>query len=539
MDAKPDNMQSAIDELIRIGTSLSSERNLNHLLDMVVASARRITHADAGMICLLNGTKTELVVEVWQSDTPRSAAARLPNVALYVNGARNAENVIAHCAFSGQMVKVLDVYKYSGFNVEDFYAYDRVTGYRTQALLALPLTNHAGTSVGVLVLINMPKKESATDVHDALLRAFASQAAVAIDNVQLIETNKRLIEILDHTNRELEEENRRLRAKIVSNYDFSRIVGHGAAMKKIFGLMEKVFASPATILIRGETGTGKELIAQTIHYNSPRRRGEFVAQNCAALPDNLLESELFGYRKGAFSGATTDKKGLIELASGGTLFLDEIGDMPMNLQAKLLRVLQEKEVRPLGSTESRKVDVRVLAATHCNLEDKIKKGEFREDLFYRLSVFPIDMPPLRERKDDIPALAQYFLDEFADVYGKRLTGFTPRAFDCMIEYNYPGNVRELKNVIERAVLLCEEGGSVAPEHLPATFNCRESSQAMPGFQMKLRDGGLRELVDEFEHHLIREKLSECNWNQTRAAEQLGIGRRTLIEKIQKFQIRKS
>ncbi len=538
MEGKQDNVQAAVDELIKIGTSLSSERNLNHLLNMVVASARRITRADGGMVYLLNSTKTDLIVEIWQSDSQRATAARLPSVPLYINGARNAENAIAHCAFSGLTVKILDVYKYSGFNCEDFYEYDRLTGYRTNTLLALPLTNHEGITVGVLALSNAPKKDSAADVHDALLRAFASQAAVAIDNVQLIETNKRLIDILAHTNRELEEENRRLREKIVSQYDFSKIVGHGEAMKKVFALLEKVFSSPATVLIRGETGTGKELIAQTVHFNSPRRRNEFVAQNCAALPDNLLESELFGYKKGAFSGATADKKGLIELASGGTLFLDEIGDMPMNLQAKLLRVLQEKELRPLGSTESRKVDVRVVAATHCNLEEKIKKGEFREDLFYRLSVFPIDMPPLRGRKDDIPALAQFFLDEFARMYGKRVTGFTPRAFDCLIEYNYPGNVRELKNIIERAVLLCEEGGTIMPEHLSEQLGCIQQRPNTMARATTRRDGKLRDLVEQYEEELLRAKLSECNWNQTRAAEQLGIGRRTLIEKIAKYQIRK-
>jgi sigma-54-dependent transcriptional regulator len=202
-----------------------------------------------------------------------------------------------------------------------------------------------------------------------------------------------------------------------------------------------------------------------------------------------------------------------------------------------LRVLQEKEVRPLGATDSRKVDVRVVAATHCNLEEKIKKGEFREDLYYRLSVFPIDMPPLRARKDDIPALAQFFLEEFARMYGKQIPGFTPHAFDCLIEYNYPGNVRELKNVIERAVLLCDEGGTIMPEQLPEQMGCLERASANSSDETR-RDGGLRDLVEQFEERVLRDKLAECKWNQTRAAEQLGIGRRTLIEKIAKYQIRR-
>lgn len=538
MDTNQENALLAIDELIKIGTSLSSERDLNHLLNMVVSAARRITCAEGGMVYLLNSTKTDLQVEVLQNDTARSAGARVANVALYVNGERNSSNVIAHCVFSGQPIQIGDIYQYSGFNCDELYEYDRVSGARTHALLALPLRNHAAVAVGVLVLTNIPNAGRAADPHDPLLRAFASQAAVAIDNVQLIETNKRLIDILDHTNRELEEENRRLRAKIVSRYDFSKIIGHGAAMKKVFSLLEKVLASPATVLIRGETGTGKELFAQTVHFNSPRRSSEFVAQNCAALPDNLLESELFGYKKGAFSGAMQDKKGLIELANGGTLFLDEIGDMPLGLQAKLLRVLQEKEVRPLGGVESKKIDVRVVAATHCNLEEKIKKGEFREDLYYRLSVFPIDVPPLRARKDDIPALAKYFVDEFARVYSKEVSGFAPRAFDCLFDYDFPGNVRELKNVIERAVLLCESGGSILPEHLPEQLHCGERlTRNIPRATVN-QDAGLKELVEEFEQGLLREKLQACNWNQTRTAEQLHIGRRTLIEKITKYQLKR-
>lgn len=538
MDTNQESALLAIDELIKISTSLSSERDLNHLLNMVLAAARRITRAAGGMVYLLNSTKTDLHVEVLQNDMARSAGARIANVGLYVNNERNSAHVIAHCVFSGQPIRIGDIYLYSGFNSDDFYEYDRVAGIRTQSLFALPLRNHEAVTVGVLVLTNIPDGGRATDPHDPLLHAFAAQAAVAIDNVQLIETNKRLIDILDHTNRELQEENRRLREKIVSRYDFSKIIGHGAAMKKVFALLEKVLASPATVLIRGETGTGKELFAQTVHFNSPRRSGEFIAQNCAALPDNLLESELFGYKKGAFSGAMQDKKGLIELANGGTLFLDEIGDMPLGLQAKLLRVLQEKEVRPLGGVESKKVDVRVVAATHCNLEEKIKKGEFREDLYYRLSVFPIDVPPLRARKDDIPALAKYFVDEFARVYGKEVTGFAPRAFDCLFDYDFPGNVRELKNVIERAVLLCEPGGSILPEHLPEQLHCGERLARSVPLAAAGQEAGLKELVEEFEQTLLREKLQACNWNQTRTAEQLHIGRRTLIEKLAKYQIKR-
>ena len=352
----------AVNELIKITTSLSTERNLNQLLNMIVTSARKLTFADAGMVYLLDGTKRNLYVELYQSNTnERVSKTDFNTVPLYVNGERNSSNVIAYCAFSGKTINIPDIYKYSGFDFNDIYQLDKLYSYRTRSVVAIPLTNHEQITVGILLLVNImsPDTREIISLPEALadlVGAFAAQAAVAIDNVQLIEKNQRLIEILNNTNKELEEENRQLRAKIVSKFDFSRIIGHGEKMQQLFALMEKVFDSTATVLIRGETGTGKELIAQTIHYNSQRRKNEFVAQNCAALPDNLLESELFGYKKGAFSGASSDKKGLVELANGGSLFLDEIGDMPLSLQAKLLRVLQEKEVRPLGSVETKKVD---------------------------------------------------------------------------------------------------------------------------------------------------------------------------------------
>ncbi|MBO6563085.1 MAG: sigma-54 factor interaction domain-containing protein, partial [Nisaea sp.] len=213
-----------------------------------------------------------------------------------------------------------------------------------------------------------------------------------------------LIGVLESTNKELAEENRRLKTEIAKSSRFTSIIGNCGAMQKVFAMLEKVLDSDVTVLITGETGTGKEVVANAIHRNSHRARGPFVAQNCAAMPEQLLESELFGFKRGAFTGANQDKKGLLEAAHGGTIFLDEIGDMPIGLQAKILRVLQEGEVRPLGSLESRKVDIRVLAATHQDLEARIAEGQFREDLFYRLNVFPIHLPPLRDRQDDVPAL---------------------------------------------------------------------------------------------------------------------------------------
>jgi sigma-54-dependent transcriptional regulator len=286
-----ENPLLAVEELIKITTSLSTERDLHQLLNMILTSARKLTHADAGMIYLLDSTKRNLFVDIFQCNSLDSKGKSLSVVPLYAGDVRNSSNVISYCAFSGKTINIPDVYKYSGFDFSDIYQRDKMTGYKTKSVVAIPLTDHEEITVGILLLVNIADPITGQIVPlpeelSQLVGAFASQAAVAIDNVQLIENNQRLIEILNHTNRELAEENRKLREKIVSQYDFSRIIGHGEKMKKIFALMEKVFNSVATVLIRGETGTGKELIAQTIHYNSPRRKGEFVAQNCAALPEN-------------------------------------------------------------------------------------------------------------------------------------------------------------------------------------------------------------------------------------------------------------
>lgn len=550
----------AVEELIKITTSLSTERDLNRLLDMILTSARKITHADAGRVYVLDRTKRNLYVEVCQNDSKQESKHDIPSIPLFVDDRRNSANICAYCAFSGRLVKVPDVYKYSGFDFSDTHQYDKLYRYHTMSVLAVPLINHEGITIGILQILNSldPATKQVLPFPEKLegiVTAFASQAAVAIDTVQLISQNKYLIELLNHTNQALEEENRSLRDKIQSQYRFSEIIGQSPRMQQVYSLMEKILDSDATVLLSGETGTGKELIATAIHHNSRRRTGEFVAQNCAALPESLLESELFGYRRGAFTGATTDKKGLIEVANGGTLFLDEIGDMPLGMQAKLLRVLQEREVRPLGGIKSIKVDIRVISATHCDLLEKVAAGEFREDLYYRLCVFPIDIPALRERKEDLPALLDHFLKIYSEQYRKEITGFTPTAIDSLLLYDYPGNIRELKNLLERAVLLCDNGGSILPEHLPAHltqdkrahFKMIEPHENDPALH---EDTGLNpiegeeqytnlgEMVKHFEASIIEQKLKEYNWDRARAAKALNVPLRTLTEKVNRYHIKK-
>ena len=273
-----------------------------------------------------------------------------------------------------------------------------------------------------------------------------------------------------------------------------------------------------------------------MHRNSPCSSGQFIAQNCAALPEELLESELFGYHKGAFTGAVTNKKGLIECADKGTLFLDEIGDMPMKLQAKVLRVLQESEVRPLGSTQSVKVDVRIVAATHQDLPKLIKEGKFREDLYYRLNVFPIHLPPLRERRQDLPALINHFLQEFSETYKKDIKGIKPIVMDLLQAYALPGNIRELRNIIERAVLLADEQGIIDVHHLPAEIN---ELQKITLLEQNISDatGGLKEIMHQLEARVIAQQLEKHQGNQTTTAATLGVSRRSLVEKLSRYQLR--
>ncbi|MCL4514713.1 MAG: sigma-54 dependent transcriptional regulator [Firmicutes bacterium] len=328
----------------------------------------------------------------------------------------------------------------------------------------------------------------------------------------------------------LARENRELRRMLDEKFIFKEIVGASKKMQEVFEVIRKVVDYDVIILISGESGTGKELVAQAIHYNSSRRDKPFVKLNCAALPETLLESELFGYDRGAFTGATTSKPGRFELAEGGTLFLDEIGDTSPNMQAKLLRVLQEKEFERVGGRETLKADVRIVAATNKDLKREVEARRFREDLYYRLNVVPIHLPPLRERKEDLPALARHFLKELNLLFRKDFSAVSPEAMACLLRYQWPGNIRELRNVLEKAVLL-GEGKAILAEHLPDELQELDFSSHLEG------KAGEPPSLDDLEKEHIFQVLREAKWNQTRAAELLGIHRNTLRKKIERFNLK--
>jgi transcriptional regulator with GAF, ATPase, and Fis domain/pSer/pThr/pTyr-binding forkhead associated (FHA) protein len=404
---------------------------------------------------------------------------------------------------------------------EELSSSESIIGGKILSMLAVPLWR----GDDIIGLIQADNRHSAgmfaeEDLEVALI--LGAQAALAIDNAALIQRLRIAEERLRGENVYL----RRREGKI----RFDNIIGEAPAMKVVLSQLERVIDTRATVCIAGETGTGKELIASAVHNQSQRRDKMFVAQNCAALPENLLESELFGHRRGAFTSADSDKKGLFEIADGGTLFLDEMGEMPLTLQAKLLRVLQEGTIRPVGATAEKQVDVRIICATNRDLAVEVEQGRFRQDLYYRLMVFPIVLPPLRDRREDIPALAAFFLKRYAEEYRAELPGFSQEALDALSNYAWPGNIRELENEIQRLVIQCE------PAHWIEITDLSPRLRKVEGTVTRIapKKGTLREMVEQVERWLITEALRDHGNNKTKTAATLGITREGLHKKLAKF-----
>ncbi|HMJ15058.1 MAG TPA: sigma 54-interacting transcriptional regulator [Polyangiaceae bacterium] len=407
---------------------------------------------------------------------------------------------------------------------QESFSSESLLGASIRSTLGVPLWR-GDEILGVLQLDNRdsPAMFDSTDL-DAV-GVLAANASLAIANM-------RLIRKLSLAEEQLKKENSYLKGRERERSGELTIIGESRAMKQLMTQLDKVVDTRVTVLIEGETGSGKELIASAVHYRSRRRSKLFVAQNCAALPENLLESELFGHKRGAFTGASEEKKGLFEIADGGTLFLDEVTEMPAPLQAKLLRALQEGEIRPLGATHTKHVNVRIVAACNRDLEKEVRAGRFREDLYYRLKVFPIRVPPLRERRDDVALLASHFLERYTKEIGKGVAGFAQETLELLASYDWPGNVRELENEVQRLVIQADAGAFLTADLLSARVRRVEGIVAQAG-SVK---GTLKEMVEQVEKYFLIEALREHGNNKTSAAKALGITREGLHKKLRQLKI---
>lgn len=335
----------------------------------------------------------------------------------------------------------------------------------------------------------------------------------------------------------LETEVRVLKKELVKEYSFQNMVGNSDAMHSVFNLIQRVSQAPTNVLITGESGTGKEVIAKAIHYNGPLKDKPFVTVNCGAIPENLMESEMFGHKKGSFTGAIADKAGLFEVADGGTLFLDEVGELPASIQVKLLRAIQERIIRRVGATDDMKVEVRIIAATNRNLEEMVSKNTFRQDLFYRLNVINIKSPPLRDRSEDIPLLANHFLRKYNDKLGKQIQSISVEAMDILKKYNYPGNVRELENMIERTVAL-EAGSTILPESLPPMVNTPTGRKMASSNEIEIGNDGLDldKVIGQIEKELLIKAIHASNGVKKKAAKLLKISFRSMRYRVEKYSL---
>ncbi|MFA0551703.1 sigma-54-dependent Fis family transcriptional regulator [Vibrio lentus] len=526
--------------LLAISQSLADRSQLAQTLDAVLTAARQMTFAKHGIIYVLDQTGQALIPST--AHHHEKVIASHPWEPLQLDTVSEADP-FNFAVRNGEVVLINELYTYNGYDCEGIYQTEQTLGLKSNNLLAWPLIDDESKTIGLLVLLDL----SVID-NETALTEFCRMAASNIRHAIWLEQYGQVIKSLSADNQALVRENTQLKKRTKKTYQGP--IAESEEMVNVLSRLDKVLSLPVDVLLRGETGAGKEVIAKYIHENSNRSDQALIVQNCAAIPEQLLESELFGHRKGSFTGADKDKVGLFEAANGGTLFLDEIGDMPMLLQAKLLRVLQERKVRPVGASKEIEVDVRVIAATHCNLMQQIKDGGFRADLFYRLNVFPITLPPLRSRQADIIPLAEHFVQQTTTMLGlPQSPGLSANVRNQLLTYTYPGNVRELKNIIERSVLLSDfetitqiEFGEQIPEDVehrqvvaPATSAIQTTFEPEP-----LGDDdvavGLKEVVSQYERTVIIDCLNSCNWHTKRAAEQLSLPLSTLNHKMKKYDI---
>jgi Nif-specific regulatory protein len=486
--------------LIEINTLINSNYgDATSLLTQILESATRLTEGEASSLVLKNEEDGKLYFEIALGPKGREVKKFSLNP---------GEGIAGWVAEHGQSLIVNDVETDSRF----FGEISKSIDFPTFSILAVPMLVR-GRCVGVIEILNKKNKKYFTQTDLQWLEIFAVQSAIAIENARYMEKAKAEIGYL--------------REQISSDSGYHVMIARNADILEKLELIERIAKTDSSVLILGESGVGKELFAEQIHLNSLRKKGPFIRVNCAALPEGLLESELFGHVKGAFTDAIQNRRGRFELADGGTIFLDEIGDLPLKLQSKLLRVIQQKTFERVGSSDTVSVDVRIVAATNRDIDAQVRNGEFRSDLYYRLNVLPIYVPPLRQRKEDIPELADFFLKKFCRETKKQFIGFTDSAIDLMLSYSWPGNVRELENAVERAVVIAKEK-TIGPRDLLIGGGSLGHDD--------YRGKNLKDALTIFKKHFIASSLDEHGWNQTMTAKALEIQRTYLSRLIKELDI---
>ncbi|MDM8518235.1 sigma 54-interacting transcriptional regulator [Desulfobacterales bacterium HSG16] len=481
---------------------LDLKKSLYKVLDILSTSMGM----DRGTITILESFKNEIVIEV---------AHGLSRKAIQRGKYKLGEGITGRVIENGESIAIPKISKEPLFLNKTHSRQKKPL--KELSFFCVPIKK-GNQVIGALSVDKPFDKEYSLDEGNQLLSVTATMLAQHVINLETIRLEKERLRL----------ENQRLRDELKDKYRITNIIGNSNKMREVFKMISQVSKSNATVLIRGESGTGKELVANSIHYNSNRAKGPFIKINCAALPSNLIESELFGHEKGAFTGAVRQKPGKFELADKGTIFLDEIGSISLDVQTSLLRVLQEKEFERVGGNKTIKTDVRVVAATNKNLEQAVEDETFRGDLYYRLNVFPIYLPPLRERKTDILLLSDFFLEKYAEENQKDIKRFSTPAIDMLMLYHWPGNVRELENCIERAILLCEEG-AIHTYHLPPTLQTGRESGTLMTFS-------LDEAIENLEKEMIIDALKNTFGNVTEAAKALKTTVRKFGYKAKRYDI---
>ena len=516
-ESTPDFAPNAADLnlLYEVSTAIQSIHDLDEMLRNVLAKVRDVFGIDGASIALHDRQRKELyfirtIEELTGADPQKMAEMRFPD----------DYGVAGWVLKEQQSVLIPDVSQDSRFTKK----LDLQQNLDTRSMICVPLKTRKRV-IGVLYAINKHEGEfNHKDLH--LLEVLSVIIAVSIENARFYG------EVQQYAS-SLEKENYRLKTECQARFNVKGIIGFSAAMQLVFSLLDKVIDTDTAVLIQGETGTGKELLAKVIHYNGPLKDRPFVAENCGALSENLLESEIFGHIKGAFTGAIADKKGLFEMANGGTVFLDEISDMSFSMQNKLLRVLQENQIRPVGGSRYRQVNFRLISSTNRDLLEEVKKGNFREDLFYRIQVFPIVIPPLRARKEDIPLLAAHFLETRAARLDRPIARLTPAALEILMQYDWPGNVRELENEIERASTLAGNDIEIKPEYLSERI---KTAPDIIGGRIE-KAATLKEATAQVERQMVQDALRKSGGNRSQAARELGLTRQGLLNKIGRYEIK--